>query len=292
VAELDAVRAKLQNKLQVGTRRLNQLILQKEGETLLPRRLAILALATENRIPIGRLASEDDLSQLRAVGRPGSVVATRDEREGGLSAGSAMPIQRSRTRPTGKQSAGSVRPKAPTRGRKVFVVHGRNDAVARAMFSFLRSIDLDPLEWNKAIAASKKGTPTMPEIIDAALQQAVAIIVLLTPDDRVTLAKPYRKPSDPPYESRVVGQARPNVLFEAGMAFGRNQNATVIVQVGDVKPFSDVGGRHVTRLTNGAESRGELITKLRNAGCAVDASGTHWMTEGDFEIKENIDGTR
>ena len=77
------------------------------------------------------------------------------------------------------------------------------------------------------------------------------------------------------------------------MAFSRNPNSTVLVQVGDVKPFSDVGGRHVTRLTNQAQSRREFVAKLRNAGCDVDDSGTDWLTEGDFRIaKEKSNGAK
>jgi predicted nucleotide-binding protein len=168
------------------------------------------------------------------------------------------------------------------RGRKVFVVHGRNESLRKDLFSLLRSLGLEPLEWRKAIAAAGTGTPHVSEIIDAAFKEAVAVVVLLTPDDQVKLADQFQKPSDPSYEKRLVGQARPNVLFEAGMAFGRDPNSTVLVQVGDVKPFSDVGGRHVTRLTNDVESRSELVTKLRNAGCAVDDGGTDWYSIGDF----------
>ena len=73
-----------------------------------------------------------------------------------------------------------------------------------------------------------------------------------------------------------------NVLFEAGMAFGRDSKSTVLVQVGEVRPFSDIGGRHVVHLTNEVQSRKELATKLTVAGCDVDTSGDHWLTAGDF----------
>lgn len=33
------------------------------------------------------------------------------------------------------------------------------------------------------------------------------------------------------------------MIFEAGLAMGRHQEKTVFVQVGKVKPFSDIGGR-------------------------------------------------
>jgi predicted nucleotide-binding protein len=286
--ELDALREKLLAKLNVGERRLNQLILHKEGETLFPRRQAILALAAENGLSIRRFASEDDLSQLR-----GSRQSSKATDQAASSAGSSADGVTSKhgARRSSNKRRITSKPKGATRGRKVFVVHGRNDRLRKALFSFLRSLNLEPLEWRKAIAATGKATPMVAEILDAAFEQAVAIVVLLTPDDRVTLASVHRKSSDPPYESRIVGQARPNVLFEAGMAFGKNPNATVMVQVGDVKPFSDIGGRHVTRLGNDPESRSEVVTKLSNAGCAVDDNGSDWYTEGDFALtKEEMDG--
>lgn len=278
MGELDGVKAQLRTKLDIGVRQLNRLIQKCEGETLLPRRLAVLLLASENGVPIGKYASEDDLSQLRAVrtGTAPAPQATAAPQE-------RRPSAKQTTTPKRRMRAGDrARPKAPTRGRKVFVVHGRNESLRKDLFSLLRSLGLEPLEWRKAIAAAGTGTPTVAEIIDAAFKEAVAVVVLLTPDDQVKLADQFQKTSDPPYEKRMVGQARPNVLFEAGMAFGRDPNSTVLVQVGDVKPFSDVGGRHVTRLTNDAESRSEFVTKLRNAGCAVDDGGTDWYSIGDF----------
>jgi len=287
VAELDSLRQKLQNKLQIGDRRLNQLILQKEGETLLPRRLAILALATENRIPIGRLASEDDLSQLRAVSTPQGQQATIVSHP--AQAGSRKAPMRMRTP---KAQKPVKRRTVAGRRRKVFVVHGRNDGLRKSMFDFLRSLSLEPIEWRIGIAATGMGSPSIAEIIDAAFEEAVAVVVLLTPDDEVILKKEFRKTTDPAYERRYVGQARANVLFEAGMAFGRYPNETILVQVGVVKPFSDIGGRHVTRLGNDPESRAEFVTKLRNANCAVNDGGTDWYSTGDFEVKEKADGAK
>lgn len=275
MAELDDVKQQLRKKLKIGDRQLNRLIRKCEEETLLPRRLAILLLASENSIAIRKHADADDLSQLRAV-RSGTAVTAPAV---------AAPVERG---PSAKQTTApkprrkTPKPKAATRGRKVFVVHGRNESVRKDFFSFLRSLGLEPLEWRKAIEAAGTGTPAVADIIDAAFKKAVAVVVLLTPDDRVKLADEFQKASDLAYEKELVGQARPNVLFEAGMAFGRDPNSTVLVQVGDVKPFSDVGGRHVTRLTNDPESRSELVTKLRNAGCAVDDGGTDWYSIGDF----------
>ncbi len=106
----------------------------------------------------------------------------------------------------------------------------------------------------------------------------------MTPDDEARLRLPHRRAGEPAHETRLTGQARANVLFETGMAFGRNPNSTVIVQLGRVRPFSDVAGRHVVHLDDSAERRRELATKLANAGCDVDISGLDWLSEGDFSL--------
>ena len=77
-------------------------------------------------------------------------------------------------------------------------------------------------------------------------------------------------------------QPRPNVLFEAGMALGRDPERTVIVKLGKVRQFSDIAGRHVVQLRDDAASRKELAGLLAAAGCAVDMSGTDWLSAGSF----------
>ena len=69
------------------------------------------------------------------------------------------------------------------------------------------------------------------------------------------------------------------------MAFGRNSNSTILVQLGDTRPFSDVGGRHVLYLSNSPTTRQEFATKLANAGCNVDTSGADWLTAGEVPLR-------
>lgn len=52
--------------------------------------------------------------------------------------------------------------------RKVFVIHGRNTQIRDSAFSFLRSINLAPIEWNEAVRATGQGTPYVGDILDAA----------------------------------------------------------------------------------------------------------------------------
>lgn len=165
--------------------------------------------------------------------------------------------------------------------RAVFVVHGRNELLRESMFNFLRALDLTPIEWSRAVELTRQGSPYIGDVLDTAFDHAQAVVVLLTPDEVAYLQSRYSYgPGDP--ETQPAAQARPNVLFEAGMALGRDSGRTVIVEVGEVRPFSDIAGRHVIRLTDTVAARQALAKRLETAGCAVDMSGTDWLKTGDF----------
>jgi len=167
------------------------------------------------------------------------------------------------------------------RARKVFVVHGRNAAARSAMFAFLRAIGLEPIEWSAAVKMTGEGSPYIGRVLDTAFDAAQAIVVLLTPDDVAYLRTEYASGEDDP-ETEPLAQARPNVLFEAGMAMGRDAKRTVLVELGKLRPFSDVAGRHAVRIDGTASRRKDLAQRLESAGCAVDLAGEDWLTAGDF----------
>lgn len=169
-----------------------------------------------------------------------------------------------------------------TTSTNVFVVHGRNDAARSATFSFLRSLGLRPLEWSTVVAATGKGSPYIGEIIDKGFELAQAIVVLMTPDDEARLREAFRSPDDPAQETNLTPQARQNVIYEAGLAMGKNPERTIIVELGHLRPFSDISGMHLIRLNNTTQRRQELALRLKSAGCSVDMSGTDWHTAGDF----------
>lgn len=172
-------------------------------------------------------------------------------------------------------------PPEASRAKLVFVVHGRNSAARFALFEFLRSIGLSPIEWHQAIAATGKASPYIGEVVDAALEAAQAVVVLWTPDEVVSLRPEYADGKDDP-DIRPGLQSRPNVMFEAGLALGRAPERVVLAELGRMRHFSDMLGRHTVRLSNSVASRQELAIRLRTAGCAVDLSGTDWHTSGDF----------
>lgn len=164
--------------------------------------------------------------------------------------------------------------------KKVFVIHGRNEPARKGLFAFLRSIGLEPIEWSQAIAMTEKGSPYIGEVLNVAFGAAQAVVVLQTPDDVAHLHESLTYPGDP--ETSPQMQPRPNVLFEAGMALARDEDRTIIVELGQIKNFSDIHGRHVVRLDGSISKRQDLAQRLRTAGCAVNLDGTDWHEEGDL----------
>lgn len=276
--------ARLVDKLGLSRSRVYGLIDEKMRELSLPREIAAIALASEKGINISRFADPSQLAEIR-------------QSRSGLAAGavttpilSPAPPRRpspaaARNKTKKKRANGEAKAKQRRPANSVFVVHGRNAKARTEIFKFLRALGLQPIEWNQAIAMTGEPSPYIGTILDTAFREAAAIVVLLTPDDEARLRKAHRKGREPKYETTLTGQARPNVLFEAGMAFGRNPASTVLLQLGgEMRPFSDVAGRHIVHLSNSSKSRKELSTKLRNAGCAVNEDGTDWLSEGDFSV--------
>lgn len=166
----------------------------------------------------------------------------------------------------------------------VFVVHGRNERLRAAFFDFLKSLGLHPLEWSEAISLTGKASPYVGEVLNAAFANATAVVVLMSPDDVARLREEFHTKDDPQHETAFTGAARANVIFEAGMAIGRNERGTLLIECGRVRPFSDVGGRHVIRLDNSERRRRDVAQRLRDAGCPVHLDGENWKTAGNFEL--------
>lgn len=165
--------------------------------------------------------------------------------------------------------------------RTVMVVHGRDLRLRDEMFNFLRALGLSPLEWSQLVSLTGEGSPYVGQVLERAFEVAQAAVVLFSPDDEVRLRADLRGEGD---SDSLEGQARPNVFFEAGLAFGRFPEKTVLVELGKLRDASDLAGRHVLRLDGSAERRHELAERLANAGCPVDRSGSDWLRVGDFGV--------
>ncbi len=175
---------------------------------------------------------------------------------------------------------------AQVNSRDVFVIHGRDERLRAGMFEFLRSLGLNPMEWAHAVELTGKGAPYVGEVLDAAFSRAQAVVVLFTPDDLVKLRPELCGPKEPEHETSLTPQARPNVLFESGMAMARDPDRTILVEIGGLRPFSDVGGRHMVRMDNSPKKRNDLAARLKTAGCPINLTGTDWQTAGDMKAPE------
>lgn len=166
--------------------------------------------------------------------------------------------------------------------RHVAVVHGRNQPARDGVFAFLRALGLEPIEWQEAIRRTGSAAPYVGQIVDTLFAEIQAVVVVLTGDEDVQLRAPFRQGKD---DSNTARQSRPNVFFEAGMAFARHPDRTLVVQIGEHRPFSDMLGRHIVDLTGDSTSREDVRTRLKSAGCAVKEAGTDWLSAGQPEIE-------
>jgi hypothetical protein len=168
----------------------------------------------------------------------------------------------------------------------VFVVHGRNEKAREAMFIFLQSIGLHPLEWSEIVAKTRKGSPYVGDVLIKGFSISQAAVVLMTPDDEAQLHSSLRKDDEPTWETQLTLQPRQNVLFEAGMAMAKFPKRTIIIEMGKLRPFSDVIGRHVIKMEETPQKRNELATRLKSAGCKINLTGIRWLTSGNFDLEK------
>jgi len=231
-----------------------------------PRDLGALLLAGENGISYQRYATSEQMAALRG----GPIHLPPTEVPSGQSS--------RRSRPTKK-------PVVIINNNSIFVVHGRDTQLNADMFAFLRSIGLNPLEWSQAIKGAKGANPHVDEIIYSAMDRVQGVLVMFSPDEEARLKAKFCRPKDKKKGfDRLDGQARPNVIFEAGLALGAHSKKTLLVQVGDVRDISDIAGKHLVHLSNTPASRKELAQRLNTKlKFKVDTTGDLWLTIGNFD---------
>jgi predicted nucleotide-binding protein len=160
----------------------------------------------------------------------------------------------------------------PPQARRIFVVHGRNTHLRDEVARFLEALGLSTITWNDAIQATRQSAPFIIDIVSAGMTAAQAVVVLLTPDEDASLR--------PEFGAESGALPRPNVLVEAGMAMAFGRNKTILVQVGEVRPWSDFHGIQSARLDQEG-GRANLRTCLENAGCIVKLD-EDWERCGNF----------
>jgi hypothetical protein len=138
--------------------------------------------------------------------------------------------------------------------RTVLIVHGRDSAAAADVQRFVESLGLRAMDWKEALDQAGVSSPSIVDSLRATLDVAQAVVVLLEP-----------------------GEARANVIFEAGVFLGIAPTRTVLVQVGTHDLPSDLHGVHIVQLRNATATRSALRSALERAGCDVDERADDWQ---------------
>lgn len=262
---------RLMKKLGVGKSRVYALIQESANKNRVRRHIGALLVAGDNDISIQKYATAEDHAELRGISNHVPVALTVPP---------AFPAQ-----PRGVVKKGWKAGKiAKTKENTVFVVHGRDIKLRDAMYEFLGALGLKAQEWGHAIRAArgKGGNPYVNDAVTKIMEQAQAIVILLSPDDEAKLKDQFVTTHERQTEGKLRGQARPNVIFETGIAIGTHHRKTVMVRIGDVKSFTDVGGMHIPHFNGDDKSRHDLANRLQDLGCKIDRQGDHWLRAGHF----------
>jgi hypothetical protein len=117
------------------------------------------------------------------------------------------------------------------------------------------------------------------------MNKVQGVLVVFSPDEEARLKSKFCSLRDKRKGLGTLdGQARPNVIFEAGLALGAHSNKTLLVQVGEVRDISDIAGKHLVHLSNTPASRKELAQRLKTKlKFKVNTTGDQWLTIGDFD---------
>lgn len=243
------------------------------NETGLERPMAALLLGMREGVNVNKYSTSDERAEVRGY-LGGNGGRRRDIAQFESEIVERGPMRR----PAKKAKVVKKRAKDNT----IFVVHGRDEPLRKSMFDFLRALNLNPKEWDHVLREARGNNPFIGNALDEVMEKAQAVVVMFTPDDLVTLKEQFRGADERNTEGKPQGQSRPNVLFEAGLAMGRHAEKTVLVQIGKMKAFSDVAGRHIVKLSETTESRNDLANRLEKIGCKVDKVGRDWMKAGHF----------
>lgn len=238
------------------------------------------------------------------IAKSGSFVSTksglqirRETRDQVIRATGVFPERQIPGDPAITAANGNSDPKVPADGarmadpladisKNVMVVYGRDQALRDDLFNFFRALKLNPIEWSDAVRATRKASPYVGEILEAAFRMAQAVVVLLSPDEYVQLRAELCYGGEELAKEQGF-QPRANVFIEAGMALATKEQRTLIVKVGNVKIPSDIEGRHVIDMDGSPEQRNELAQRLKTAGCEPDTGNTDWYRIGTFD-RRNI----
>lgn len=214
-------------------------------------------------LPDGR-----DSSSLERIERPAPTppAATSD------TWGGVLPSQRSVATPSSTNITRDAT--------KVFVVHGRDMRPVEVIKQYLLYLGLHMMPWSEAVRLTGESQPHTYDVVKAGMDGSAAVIVIFSPDDEARVKPDFSSEGDP--DRNVQGQARQNVLLEAGMAFATERRRTIFVKSAPTRDISDIAGFNWVKLDARWDSRKDLKNRLESAGAAV--------RPGDYDLLDSSSG--
>jgi hypothetical protein len=220
-----------------------------------------------NRISVGNgLISRRDVETLRIVETPGKWSGSDDYvfRAGGNVTNSYISFEPDPhlpppdpSNPISHPDDEDIRQEVVYDAKKVFIVHGRDDAPRDELATFLWGLNLEPLVLSDQVKEGK----TIPELFEEIASDAGYGFIILTPDD----VGHYR--DDPKLKAR----ARQNVILELGYFWGKLGRSRIFPLIkGEMELPSDIDGMFIHRYKEKIEERRfDIVKELRNAGYKI-----------------------
>ncbi len=149
----------------------------------------------------------------------------------------------------------------PSETRKVFVVHGHDEAAKEATARFLEKLDLQPVILHE----QSSGGRTIIEKFEKYSGDVGFAVVLLTPDDFGAA----RKEKD-----KLKPRARQNVVLELGYFLGKlARNRVCALHKGGIELPSDIQGVIYVEMDDAGAWRTKLAQELIQAKCPINLEG-------------------
>jgi predicted nucleotide-binding protein len=149
-------------------------------------------------------------------------------------------------------------PATESANRKIFVVHGHDEATLQTVARFLEQLGLEAIILKEQ---PDQGRTIIEKFEDCAREVGFAV-VLLTPDDLVASAAAVQ-----------LSQARQNVIFELGYFVGRlGRGRACLLRRGDVEIPSDLFGVIYSELDAGGGWKVKLVQEMKAAHLPFDAN--------------------
>jgi predicted nucleotide-binding protein len=152
----------------------------------------------------------------------------------------------------------AARPIAPVSGsRRVFIVHGRDEAAKEAVARFLEKLELDPIVLHEQPNQGRTVIEKFEESADVGFA-----VVLLTPDDVGRFADGLDEPKP---------RARQNVIFELGYFIAKlGRSRVCALHKGGVEILSDYEGVVYVPMDDPNGWRLLLAREIKTAGIEID----------------------